>query len=46
MIEEDREETTFYLYNSETKLFKLNSAGNWNDEGTGKTSIVRSMQPV
>lgn len=29
------------IKDSETKLFKLNSGGNWDDEGTGKTSITR-----
>ena len=34
------------LSNSDTKLFKLNSTGNWDDVGTGKATITRNTTPM
>jgi hypothetical protein len=31
---------------SDTKLFKLNSTGNWDDVGTGKATITRNTSEI
>lgn len=34
------------ISDSDTKLFKLNSTGNWDDVGTGKATITRSTSEI
>lgn len=34
------------LLNCDSKLFKLNSSGNWDDIGTGRTSITRRSNSI